>query len=93
MTQAMMPLVEGKNGGMAVSERRRGRWEAKRIQQVNSTMAAASSNHSPAAILHTTRKAIKYNLAAVVGELTHKHKTHRETGNMEDFGHREGRGR
>ena len=65
----------------------------KGIQHVDSTMAAASSNHSPAAILHTTRRAIKYNLAAVVGELTHRHKAHRETGNMGDLGDRERGGR
>ena len=65
-----MSLIEGQNCGMTVSEGSRGRWKAKKIQHVNSTMAAASSNHSPAAILHTTRNAIKYNLAAVVGELT-----------------------
>ena len=53
-------------------------------------MAAASSNHSPVAILHTTNRAIKYNLAAVVSELTHRHKAHRETGNMRDLGYREG---
>ena len=62
----------------------------KGIQHIDSTMAAASSNHSPVAILHTTNRAIKYNLAAVVSELAHRHKAHRETGNMRDLGYRGG---
>ena len=63
--------------------------EVKGIQHVDFTMAAASSNHSPAAILHTTNRAIKYNLAAVVSELAHKHKAHRKTGNVRDLGYKE----
>ena len=51
------------------------------------------SNHSPAAILHTTRRMIKYNLAAEVGELTHKHKAHKETWNMGHSGYRKESGR
>ena len=53
-------------------------------------MAATNSNHTPAAILHTRRRAIKYNLTAEVGELTHRHKAQRETGNMGNNGNRKG---
>ena len=62
MTEAVVPLMEGQNNDMTVSDRGRGRWKMKGIQHVDSTMAAASSNHSPAVILHTTRRTIKYNL-------------------------------
>ena len=55
-------------------------------------MAAASSNHHPAAILHTTRSTIKYNLAVKVGELTNRHKAHREAGNMRNNRDIEGMG-
>ena len=93
MTKAVVPLMRGQNGGVTVSDRGRGWRKAKGIQRVNSTMAAASSNHSPAAILHTTRKTIKYILAAEVGELTHRHKAHKETWNMGHNRYREGSGR
>ena len=82
MTETVVPLMEGYNYSMTVCHRGRGRRKSKGIQRVDSTMAVANSNHSPAAILHTTRRTINYNLAAKVDELTHRHKTHRETGNM-----------
>ena len=93
VTKVVVPLIRGQNCGVTVSDQGRGWQKAKGIQQVYSIMAAASSNHTPAAILHTTRRAIKYNLAAEVGELTHRHKAQRKTGNMENRGNREGRGR
>ena len=55
-------------------------------------MAAASSNHRPAAILHTTRSTIKYNLTVKVGDLTNRHKAHREARYMGNNGNREGTG-
>ena len=82
MIETMVPLMEGYNSSMTVSHRGRGRRKSKGIQRVDSTMAATSSNHSPAVIFHTTRRTIKYNLATEVGELTHRHKAHRGTGNM-----------
>ena len=36
---------------------------------------------------------IKYNLTIEVGELTHRHKAHRETWNMGYIGYRKGSGR
>ena len=92
MTEAVVSLIEGQNGSVTVSHRGKGRWKAKGIQCINSNMAAASSNHSPAAILHMTRRAIKYYLTAEVGELTHRNKAHREMGNMRHNRDREGRG-
>ena len=86
-------LMGGQNDGVTVSDRGRGWRKAKGIQHVYCTMAAASSNHGPAAILHTTRKMIKYNLAAEVGELTHRHKAHRETWNVGHNEYRKGSGR
>ena len=55
-------------------------------------MAAANSNHRPAAILHTTRSTIKYNLIVKVGKMTNKYKAHREAGNMRNNRDREGMG-
>ena len=78
MIETVVPLMEGQNSSMTVSHWGRGRRKTKGIQRVDSTMAAANSNHTPAAILHTTRRVIKYNLAAKVGELTHKHKAKRD---------------
>ena len=93
MAQAVVLLMRRQNCGVTVSDW--GRWWLKMqgIQHVYSTMAAASSNHSPAAILHTTRRTIKYNLAAEVSELTHRHKAHRETWNMGHSGYIKGSGR
>ena len=93
VTKAMVPLMRGQNGSVTVSDRGRGWRKAKGIQHVYSTMAAASSNHSPAAILHTTRRMIKYNLTVEVGELTHRHKAHRETWNVGTSGYRKESGR
>ena len=64
----------------------------KGIQRVDSTIAAASSNHHPTAIQHTTRSTIKYNLTVKVGELTNRHKAHREAGNMRNRRDRDGIG-
>ena len=72
MTETVVPLMEGQNNSMTVSHRGRGRQKSKGVQRVDSTMAAANSNHSPAAILHTTRRTIKYNLAAEIDELTYR---------------------
>ena len=69
MTETVVPLMEGQNSSMTVSNWGRGRRKSKGIQRVDSTMAA----DSPAAILHTTRRAIKYNLTAKVGEPTPRH--------------------
>ena len=55
-------------------------------------MAAASSNHRPVAILHTTRSPIKHNLAPKVGKLTNRYKAHKEAGNMRNSRGREGMG-
>ena len=86
MAKAVVPLMRGQNGGVTVSDQGRGWRKAQGIQHVYSTMAVASSNHSPAAILHTTRRTIKYNLAVEIGELTHRHKTHRERGTCDTAG-------
>ena len=77
---------------MTVGDRCRGRRKTKGIQRVDSTMAAANSNHCPAAILHTTRSTIKYNLTVKVGKLTNRHKARREAGNMRNSRNREGMG-
>ena len=61
----------------------------KGLQSVDSTMAAANANHRPVAILHTTGSTIKYNLTVKVGELTNRHKAHREAGHMGNNGDRE----
>ena len=93
MAQAVVPLMRGQNCGVTVSDWGKGWRKTKGIQHVNSTMAAAISNHSPTVILHTIRRMIKYNLTAEVSELTHRHKAHRETWNVGHSGYRKGRGR
>ena len=91
MTKAVVPLMKRQNNGVTVENRSNRRWKTKGFQRVNSTMASTNSNHRPTAILHRTRRTIKYYLAAKVGKLTNRHKAHREAGNMGDLGYREGR--
>ena len=86
MTQAMMPLMKVQNGSMIVHVGGEGRWKAKRLQSIDPTMVSANSNHCSAAILHTTRSMIKYNLAVKISELTNKHEAHEKARDMENGG-------
>ena len=78
----MGSLMIRQNSSMTVGDRCRGQGKMKGLQCVDSTMASASSNYYPAAILHTTRSTIKDNLTVKIGELTNRHKAHKEAWHM-----------
>ena len=78
MTEAVVPLKQQRD-----SEPPRQRTAEGEVNQACKLHYGGGQLQSESrSILHTTRRTIKYNLAAEVGELTHRHKAHRETGNM-----------
>ena len=76
MTKTMMPHMVIQNSSVTEMSGSGGGRKMKRIQQVDSTMASASSKHYPAAILHTTRGTVKNNLTVKISKLANRHEAH-----------------